>query len=199
MSKLILASTSPYRRELLNRLGLDFDVRDASIDESAVPGEKATTLARRLARTKAEKASDASRTDDELIIGADQVAALDGELLRKPMDHDTALDQLLACQGKTVLFHTATTVIATGIGEQWHCLEDTEVEFLTLDDRRLDRYLRLEQPYDCAGGFKAEGLGISLFKAIRSNDPTALLGLPMIWLAQTLRDRGFDPLVSKTR
>ena len=126
-----------------------------------------------------------------MIIGADQVAARDGELLRKPMDHDTALDQLLACQGKTVLFHTATTVIATRSGEQWHWLEDTEVEFLSLDERQLDRYLRLEQPYDCAGGFKAEGLGITLFKAIRSNDPTALLGLPMIWLAQTLRDRAW--------
>ena len=85
-----------------------------------------------------------------------------------------------------------------GSGEKWHWLEDTEVEFLDLSNRQLDTYLRLEQPYDCAGGFKAEGLGISLFKAIRSNDPTALLGLPMIWLAQTLRDRGLDPLVSST-
>jgi septum formation protein len=198
MSNLILASTSPYRRDLLSRLGLDFDVRNATVDESALAGEDAETLARRLARTKAENARDKNPADDEVIIGADQVAARDGELLRKPMDHDTALDQLLACQGKTVLFHTATTVIATRSGEQWHWLEDTEVEFLSLDERQLDRYLRLEQPYDCAGGFKAEGLGITLFKAIRSNDPTALLGLPMIWLAQTLRDRGLDPLVSKT-
>lgn len=199
MPNLILASTSPYRRELLNRLGLDFDVRDATIDESALPGEKAAALALRLARAKAENAVKANPGADEVIIGADQVASRDGELLRKPMDHDTALDQLLACQGKTVLFHTATIVVATESDEQCFCLEDTEVEFLTLDARRLDRYLRLEQPYDCAGGFKAEGLGISLFKAIRSNDPTALLGLPMIWLSQTLRERGFDPLDSNAR
>ena len=198
MSKLILASTSPYRRELLSRLGLTFDVRDATVDESARPGEAPASLAQRLARAKAENAAGTDSGDDEVIIGADQVAARDGELLRKPLDHDTALSQLLACQGKIVQFHTATTVIVVGSGEKWHWLEDTEVEFLDLSNRQLDTYLRLEQPYDCAGGFKAEGLGISLFKAIRSNDPTALLGLPMIWLAQTLRDRGLDPLVSST-
>lgn len=196
MSNLILASTSPYRRELLSRLGMNFDVRDATVDETAQPGEVATALALRLARAKAEKAGNANRDGNEVIIGADQVATRGGELLRKPLDHETALNQLLACQGKTVLFHTATVVISTESGEQCHCLEDTEVDFLTLDARRLDRYLRLEQPYDCAGGFKAEGLGISLFRAIRSSDPTALLGLPMIWLAQTLRGLGFDPLAS---
>ena len=199
MPRLILASMSPYRRELLDRLGLPFEVRPAGVDESAVPGESAAGLAARLASAKAESARATSKGVQEIIIGADQVASRGGEFLRKPGDHDTALAQLNACQGKTVVFFTATTVIDCDTGKQWRGLESTEVEFLALSQQQLSRYLELEQPYDCAGGLKAEGLGISLFRAIRSQDPTALLGLPMIWLAQTLRDLDFDPLTSSRR
>ncbi len=178
----------------MERLGLPFEVRSVAVDEAALPEESAAGLAARLAIAKAESARLPTGTPDEVIVGADQVATRDGELLRKPGGYDIALDQLSKCQGKTVTFFTATTVIDCDSGRQWHGLEDTEVEFLALSQQQLGRYLELEQPYDCAGGFKAEGLGISLFRAIRSSDPTALLGLPMIWLTQTLRDLGLDPL-----
>ncbi len=199
MPRLILASASPYRRRLLERLGIPFDVRPADADESAVPGEDAPTLAARLATAKAQSIRTLNDDADEIIIGADQVAALDGELLRKPGDHDTALRQLSACQGETVVFSTATTVIDCNSGRQWYGLDSTAVVFLKLSQAHLSRYLELEQPYDCAGGFKAEGLGISLFRSIRSEDPTALLGLPLIWLTQVLRDLELDPLDSSRR
>ena len=199
MARLILASTSPYRRQLLERLGLPFEVRPNNADESSLAGEAAPALAARLAATKAQLARISGRSTDEIIVGADQVAALNGELLRKPGDHDTALRQLSDCQGETVVFSTATTVIDCNSGESQHGLDSTEVDFLKLPQADLSRYLEMEQPYDCAGGFKAEGLGISLFRAIRSEDPTALLGLPLIWLAQTLRDLDLDPLDSSRR
>ena len=199
MPRLILASASPHRRRLLERLGIPFDVRPADADESAVPGEDAPTLAARLATAKAQSIRTLNDDADEIIIGADQVAALDGELLRKPGDHDTALSQLSACQGETVVFSTATTVIDCNSGRQWYGLDSTAVVFLKLSQAHLSRYLELEQPYDCAGGFKAEGLGISLFRRIRSEDPTALLGLPLIWLTQVLRDLELDPLDSSRR
>jgi septum formation protein len=199
MARLILASTSPYRQQLLERLGLPFEVRPANADESALAGEDAPTLSTRLAATKAQIARISGRSTDEIIVGADQVAALNGELLRKPGDHDTALRQLSDCQGETVVLSTATTVIDCNSGESRHGLDSTEVDFLKLPQADLNRYLEREQPYDCAGGFKAEGLGISLFRAIRSEDPTALLGLPLIWLAQTLRDLDLDPLDSSRR
>ena len=199
MPQLILASTSPHRRRLLERLGVPFDVRPANADESAAPGEDAPTLAVRLATAKAQSARAPDHAADEIIIGADQAAALNGELLRKPGDHDTALRQLSMCQGETVVFSTATTVIDCNSGRQWYGLDSTSVVFLKLSQAHLSRYLELEQPYDCAGGFKAEGLGISLFRTIRSEDPTALLGLPLIWLTQTLRDLELDPLDSSRR
>jgi septum formation protein len=183
----------------LERLGIPFDVRPADADESAEPGEDAPTLAARLATAKAQSIRALHDDPDEIIIGADQVAALDGELLRKPGDHDTALSQLSACQGETVVFSTATTVIDCNSGRQWYGLDSTAVVFLKLSQAHLSRYLELEQPYDCAGGFKAEGLGISLFRRIRSEDPTALLGLPLIWLSQVLRDLELDPLDSSRR
>lgn len=153
-------------------------------------------LAVRLATAKAYSVTDSDDAAAEIIIGADQVAALDGNLLRKPGDHETALLQLADCQGKTAVFNTAVTVLETGSGRAIQGFDRTEVEFLELSHRQLNRYLELERPYDCAGGFKAEGLGISLFRSIRSKDPTALLGLPLVWLAQVLRDLDLDPLDS---
>jgi septum formation protein len=190
MPPLILASRSPYRRALLERLRLDFAVCAPDVDEQARPGESAGSLAGRLATAKAEAAA----TAGAVVVGADQVAALDQRLLGKPGDHATALRQLLACRGRRVVFHTAATVIDARSGRSWQRIDETRVLFASLDPERIDRYLRLERPYDCAGAFKAEGLGIALLERIDSGDPTALIGLPLIWLAATLRMLGLDPL-----
>jgi septum formation protein len=187
--RLILASTSPYRRELLNRLGLPFDTAAPGIDETPRPGESPAELAGRLARSKA-----LAVTDDAVVIGSDQVAALDGKPLGKPGSHARALEQLESFQGREVLFHTAVCVQEHhGRTLQEH-VDVTRVRFRRLPGPALDRYLRLEPAYDCAGGFKSEGLGVALFEAIESSDPTALIGLPLIWLAAALREAGLDPL-----
>jgi septum formation protein len=191
MSQLILASTSPYRRDLLARLGLVFSVAAPQVSEQALPGEPARNIARRLA---AAKAQNITARPGALVIGADQVAALDDEPLGKPGGHEAALEQLRRCQGKTVVFYTAVAVVGPDAAPHWATVDETRVRFATLPEPSLDRYLRREQPYDCAGSFKAEGLGIALFERIESVDPTALLGLPLIWLAATLRQAGLDPL-----
>lgn len=194
MSRLILASTSPYRRQLLARLGLELETCDPQVEEAVLAGEKAADMASRLANAKADSAAQRLGPTEVIVIGADQVASLNGQLLRKPGDRDTALKQLVACQGATVVFHTATTVIDCPSGRRWEGIDHTQVHFSQLDEARLQRYIELEEPYDCAGGFKAEGLGIVLFEAIESDDPTALLGLPLIWVTKVLRELGLDPL-----
>ena len=194
MPRLILGSSSRYRRDLLARLALDIETHPPEVDESAAPEEAAADLARRLAGEKATSVADAVGSDDAIVIGVDQVAALDGQLLRKPGNRETAVQQLLACQGKTVTFFTACTVLDTRSGQRWEGADQTCVTFLTLDSPSIERYIELEEPYDCAGAFKAEGLGITLFESIESKDPTALLGLPLIWLCGVLRDLGVDPL-----
>ena len=194
MPKLILASTSIYRRQFLARLGLPVDARDPQVDETAAPGEHAAKLAVRLANAKADSVAGRLPPTDAVVIGADQAAELEGRLLRKPGNRDTALRQLVACQGKVVSFHTACSVIDRQSGRRWQGMDHTRVSFRTLDERRLVRYIELEQPYDCAGGFKSEGLGIVLFDSIESTDPTGLLGLPLIWLSGVLREAGCDPL-----
>ncbi len=190
MRRLILASTSPYRKLLLERLELPFDVVAPDVEETAEPGEAPHALAARLA---AEKAGSVT-APEAIVIGSDQVASVDGKVLRKPGSHDAALRQLAACQGRTAVFDTAAVIVDNSHGRSWQTTDTTEVEFAELDDNVLDAYLRREQPYDCAGGFRAEGLGISLFSRIRSGDPTALIGLPLIWVARTLREAGLDPL-----
>jgi septum formation protein len=192
MRRLILASTSRYRRELLSRLKLPFEVEAPDAAEDAIEGEPPAAMAARLALEKARSI----RAADAVIIGSDQVASLEGRLLRKPGGHLAALRQLRACQGKTVLFHTAAVVLDTASGAIAAHTDRTEVQFATLDEAALDRYLKLERPYDCAGSFKAEGLGVTLFANIDSHDPTALIGLPLIWLAAALRAMGADPLRS---
>lgn len=194
MAALILASASRYRRELLARLGLAFDTYSPDVDESAQPGEAPAHIAARLA---AAKARSVPRSAGAVVIGSDQVASLDGERLRKPGGHPAALRQLLACQGKVVVFHTAVTVILQRSGREWSHVDRTEVHFATLDAAAIERYLEIEQPYDCAGSFKAEGLGVVLFEKIVATDPTALVGLPLIWLARTLRLAGLDPLAAR--
>ena len=188
--QLILASTSRYRRELLSRLGLPFEARAPNTPELAIDGEAPAAMAARLALAKARSIV----TPDAVVIGSDQVASLDGELLRKPGNDATALRQLEACRGRTVIFDTAVAVIDTRTGATLEHVDRTEVRFASLETAALERYVRREQPLDCAGSFKSEGLGVALFERIDSSDPTALIGLPLIWLAGALRELGADPL-----
>lgn len=191
-TKLILASSSPFRRELLGRLGLDYECRSPEIDESRLAGEDAAAYVCRLAEAKAREIAAAEPA--ALVIGADQCALLDGDLLGKPGTHARALAQLRRAQGRTVVFHTGLCLL--GIDAGFERVEDVvfEVDFRTLDDARLDAYLRREQPYDCAGSFKAEGLGIALFERLRGDDPAALIGLPLIRLVAMLEAAGIDVL-----
>ena len=190
MPQIILASTSRYRRDLLARLRLPFARRSPDVPETALEGEAPARMAARLALAKARSIRDRGA----VVIGSDQVASLDERVLRKPGAPDVAIDQLRAAQGKVVLFHTAVAVIATDTGETLEHVDRTEVRFRRLDDAMLERYVRLESPLDCAGSFKAEGLGIALFEQISSEDPTALIGLPLIFVAQALKALGVDPL-----
>jgi septum formation protein len=190
MPQIILASTSRYRRELLERLRLPFATRSPDVQETALEGESPPAMAARLALAKARSIRDR----DAVVIGSDQVASLDGGVLRKPGTPEVAIHQLRAAQGKVVLFHTAVAVIATDTGETLEHVDRTAVRFRQLDDAALERYVRLESPLDCAGSFKAEGLGIALFEQISSEDPTALIGLPLIFVAQALKSLGADPL-----
>jgi septum formation protein len=190
MPHIILASTSRYRRELLERLGLPFVTRAPDAAEDAIDGESPAAMAARLALAKARSVGE----NGAVVIGSDQVASLDGSLLRKPGSAEVAVAQLRACQGRTVLFHTAVAVIATDSGETLEHVDRTEVQFRRLDVAALEQYVRLERPLDCAGSFKAEGLGVVLFEQVSSQDPTALIGLPLIFVAAALRKLGADPL-----
>ncbi len=190
MPQIILASTSRYRRELLARLGLPFVSRSPATGEDLVEGELPATRAARLALAKARSIA----APDALVIGSDQVASLDGRVLRKPGAPGVAVEQLRAVQGKTVSFHTAVAVVSTRTGATLEHLDCTEVWFRRLGDAALHRYVELESPLDCAGSFKSEGLGVVLFERIVSEDPTALIGLPLIFVAHALRTLGADPL-----
>ena len=187
---LVLASTSPYRRELLARLRVPFDVARPDVDESPLPGESPPALAERLSAAKAQAI--ARRSPHAWVIGADQVAELDGHVLGKPGSFERAADQLAAASGRELRFHTAVCLLRHGEPRRFEFADVTVVRFRPLDNGTIERYLHAEQPYDCAGSFKAEGLGISLFEAIESLDPTALVGLPLIALAQALREVGYD-------
>ena len=188
--RIVLASTSRYRRELLARLGLPFAAEAPNVAETELAGEMPGAMAARLALAKARSI----RSPHALVIGSDQVAALDGRILRKPGAEDVAVGQLLDCQGRTVVFYTAVAVVATDSGRVAEHVDRTEVRFRRLERAALERYVRLEQPLDCAGSFKSEGLGVVLFEEIVSRDPTALIGLPLIAVAQALRSLGADPL-----
>jgi septum formation protein len=186
--KLVLGSTSRYRAELLGRLGLPFEALAPGTLEDERPDEPPAARAMRLAVAKARDA--AAGLPDALVIGSDQVAELDGLLLEKPGTAERAHAQLAACSGQVVNFHTALCLFDTRDGRQRTHLDLTRVHFRHLDAAEITRYIEREQPLDCAGSFKCEGLGISLFERIENNDPTALIGLPMIALAQLLRDAG---------
>jgi len=192
--RLILASTSRYRRELLARLRLGFDVQAPQVDETPRSGELPAALAERLASAKAEAVAGQHR--DAVTIGSDQVAELAGQPLGKPGDHERATVQLRSMRGQRVVFHTAVAVVRPAVGYRQVVRVPVVVQFRSLSDDEIERYLRAEQPYDCAGSAKAEGLGIALLEAIESDDPTALIGLPLIATARLLREAGLDPLGS---
>ena len=185
---LVLGSTSRYRRELLTRLGLPFTTEAPGVDETPQKGESPRDLAVRLALAKARDV--ARRHPQAIVIGSDQVADLAGQPLGKPGNHERAVAQLRAMRGQTVIFQTAVSVVCQATGFEQSDLAAVEVRFRVLEDDEIERYLRAEQPYDCAGSAKSEGLGIALLDAILSDDPTALIGLPLIRTARLLRAAG---------
>ncbi len=186
--RLVLASTSRYRRELLKRLGLGFESVAPDADEKALAGESAAQTAERLAILKARSVRAAFR--DALIIGSDQVATSEGARLHKPGSHEVAVRQLRALSGKAAEFHTAVAVLDAKSDRVESRVVPCRVVFRTLDERRIETYLRREQPYDCAGSAKAEGLGIALIARIETEDPTSLIGLPLIALTELLERAG---------
>jgi septum formation protein len=189
---LILASTSPYRRELLARLRLPFDVTSPEVDETALPGEAPAALASRLALAKAQAV--AARHPQAVVIGSDQVCELDGQAIGKPGNFERARAQLLRLSGRRATFHTAVAVVCVSTGFKHHDMATVQVQFRPLDGAEIEHYLRLDEPYDCAGSARCETLGITLLHSIESDDPTALIGLPLIRTAQMLRSAGIDPL-----
>ena len=189
---LILASTSRYRRALLERLGLPFAVEPPDVDETALPGESPRATAVRLAEQKARAV--ARRHPAGLVLGSDQVVDLDGVAVSKPADRADAERQLRASSGRTLVFHTAVALVDAASGRaQVRCV-DVASTFRVLDEREIARYLDREQPLDCAGSVKSEGFGIALFERITSDDPTALIGLPLITVAAMLRAEFVDVL-----
>ncbi len=190
MPSLTLASTSVYRRQLLERLGLPFAIARPDVDESPLAGEPPQAMAERLALAKAEAVLARSGADT-WVIGSDQVAELDGRPLGKPGVHTAAVAQLRAMSGREVRFLTALCVAGPD-GHRLRALDVTTVHFRPLGDDEIERYVAREQPLDCAGSFKSEGLGIALFDAIDNRDPTALIGLPLIVTARLLREAGFE-------
>jgi len=188
-ARLVLASTSIYRRQLLERLKIPFTVHSPGIDETPLPNEDAISLVHRLAMAKAAAA--ALRYPDSVIIGSDQAALLGATILGKPGNNETAIAQLKAASRSQVVFQTAVHVIVPQHQRHEAHVDVTLVKFRSLNDEEIVRYVAAEQALDCAGAFKAEGLGITLFERIDSQDPTAIMGLPLIWLASALRRAGF--------
>ncbi len=189
---IILGSTSVYRRELLDRLRVAFTVVRPEVDETPQPGESPADLARRLALAKALDV--AQRFPQAVVIGSDQVADLHGEPLGKPGSHDRAVAQLQRMRGQTVIFQTAVSVVCLATGFSETAIAPVRVVFRKLSDVEIENYLRAEQPYDCAGSAKSEGLGIALLESIDNDDPTALIGLPLIRTSRMLRAAGIDLL-----
>jgi septum formation protein len=186
--RLVLASTSSYRRQLLERLRLQFEVAAPQVDERALGGEAPADTAMRLAALKAQSVRSSHR--DALIVGSDQVATSAGRILGKPGDHATAVRQLRALSGKVAEFHTAVSLLDAQSGQLQSRVVPCRVLFRTLNDARIERYLRLEQPYDCAGSAKVEALGIALIARMETEDPTSIIGLPLIALTELLERAG---------
>lgn len=190
MPQLILASTSPYRRELLARLAVDFVAVAPGVDEEHRAAESPADRALRLAAAKAQSVG--ARHTEAVVIGSDQVAACDGEILDKPGDAARCREQLARLSGHTAHFYTACVLLGARAGLHLAHVDTTTVLFRALTSSEIDRYVERERPFDCAGGFRAEALGITLLECIESQDPTALIGLPLIWLAGALRAAGYQ-------
>ena len=190
--QIVLASTSKYRRELLARLGLPFEVASPQVDETALPDEAPEDTARRLAEAKARAV--AARFPRALVIGSDQVAMLEGTALGKPGNHGNATRQLKAMRGREVAFHTALCLFNVASGQASTRLVSFYVRFREYSDAQIERYLEREQPYDCAGSARCEGLGIALIAEMRGADPNALIGLPLIALTEMLAEQGVSVL-----
>ncbi len=185
---LVLGSTSRYRRELLTRLNVPFDVASPEVDETPLPDEAPAALAQRLALAKAQAV--ALKFPQAVVVGSDQVADLHGQPLGKPGNHERATEQLRMMRGQTVIFQTALAVVCLETGFIQQDIAAVRVMFRDLSDAEIETYLRIEQPYDCAGSAKSEGLGIALLERIDNDDPTALIGLPLIRTARMIRTAG---------
>lgn len=185
----VLASSSPYRRSLLSRCLDDFKTLSPDIDETPEPGVSADVVAATLARQKAEAVSGTQR--DALIIGSDQLAILNNRILGKPGNHQNAIEQLLAASGHSVEFLTAVCILDPQNRHRYEYMDRTTVRFRRFDRRLAEGYLRQDEPYDCAGSFRIEGAGVVLFESVKTEDPTALIGLPMIWVAGRLLELGY--------
>lgn len=189
---IILASSSPHRRRLLERLQLCFGCISPEIDEATLSGESPAAMAERLARLKAKVV--AKRFPAAIVIGSDQVASIDGHILGKPGNFDNAAEQLRRSSGRDVQFYTAVALVCLERGLERFHVEPFSVRFRTLSDRQITNYLHRERPYDCAGSFKVEGLGIALFEGLSGNDPTSIEGLPLVRLTDLLMEAGVDVL-----
>ncbi|MDJ0748978.1 MAG: Maf family protein [Woeseiaceae bacterium] len=186
---IVLASSSPYRRDLLDRFLDSYEAVDPEVDETNVDDLSPKKFSRQLARKKAEAVAVSSR--NALVIGADQVAVLEGKVLGKPGSHARAVEQLLAASGKTVKFLTSVCILDPVGRARYEHTDRTVVQFRHFDRRLADAYLRHDEPYDCAGSFKLEGAGFVLFESVQTDDPTGLIGLPMIWVADRLLKLGY--------
>ncbi len=184
MTRLILGSSSPFRKALLEKLDLSFDCDSPDIDETPLKGETPKDMVVRLAKLKAQAI--AVRHPQSIIIASDQCATLDGNIIGKPGDHATAVEQLTAASGRAVTFYTSLCVYNAGTNQFEECVEPFYVYFRELTAEQIENYLNKEQPYNCAGSFKSEGLGISLFERLEGNDPNTLIGLPLIQLIKML-------------
>jgi MAF protein len=192
---IVLASTSPYRRALLARLGLPFVCASPEVDESRLPGEPPQVLVLRLAEAKARAVADFH--PGALIVGSDQVACIDDLVLGKPGTREAAIAQLELASGRSVLFHTGLCLFNAATGRAQTLVEPFRVQFRVLTRGRIEAYLDREEPYNCAGSFKSEGLGIALFARLEGEDPNALVGLPLIRLVTLLESEGLDPLLAR--
>ncbi|WP_318371518.1 nucleoside triphosphate pyrophosphatase [Enterobacter sp.] len=194
MSRLVLASTSPYRRALLEKLGVTFECAAPGVDETALPGETPRHLVLRLAQAKAQAL--AERYPQHLIIGSDQVCVLDGEITGKPLTEENAVKQLMKARGNIVTFYTGLALYNSATGHLQTECEPFDVHFRHLSEQEITDYLRKERPLNCAGSFKSEGLGITLFERLEGRDPNTLVGLPLIALCQMLRREDCNPLLN---
>ena len=194
MQSIILASSSPYRKELLNKLNISFNAESPKLDETPLAGESPIELVERLATAKA--AAIARKHPSALIIGSDQVACVNGAVLSKPGNFDNAFTQLKQCSSNTVTYYTGLCLLNSATNTNQIHTERYQLHFRALADQEISNYLQLEQPYDCAGSIKSEGLAVSLFECHQGRDPNALIGLPLIQLLKMLRAEGVNPLLN---